>query len=65
MKKIIGLVLWLLAFLIPFQYSLLATEGVGNVTGLVSFVALLVLVFVGYLLVDSSGKQPAEGHSGH
>lgn len=65
MKKIIGLVLWLLAFLIPFRYSLLDTENVGNVTGLVSFVGLIALVFVGYLLIDSSGKQATGGHSGH
>ena len=65
MKKTIGLALWLLAFLIPFGPALLSTEGVGNITGLISFLAMLALLFIGYALVDSAGKQAgAEGH-GH
>lgn len=72
MKKIIGLVLWLLAFLIPFRYSILDTDEVvaesgraDNTTGLISFVAMIALLFIGYWLVDSSAKTPStEGH-GH
>lgn len=61
-KKLIGLVLWLVAFLIPFQSALLTTEDVGNMTGLISFVAMLALFFVGYALVDSAGK-PGDSHA--
>jgi hypothetical protein len=72
MKKIIGLVLWLVAFLIPFRYSILETDQVvveggraDNTVGLISFVAMLALLFIGYALVDSSAKSPsADGH-GH
>ena len=36
-----------------------------NTVGLISFVAMLALLFIGYWLVDSGGKKPsAEGH-GH
>ena len=54
-RRIIGYVIWFLAFLIPFQASILSTEEVGNVKGLISFVALVVMVFVGYILVDGAG----------
>lgn len=64
MKKIIGIALWLIAFLIPFQYALLETEDVGNITGLISFVAMLALIFIGYVLVDSASAQ-ASGDHGH
>ena len=64
MKKIIGIALWLIAFLIPFQYALLDTEDVGNITGLISFVAMLALIFIGYALVDSASAQ-ASGDHGH
>ncbi|MBK9177154.1 MAG: hypothetical protein IPM46_12640 [Flavobacteriales bacterium] len=72
MKKIIGLVLWLLAFLIPFRFAILDTDEVvvesgraDNTIGLISFVAMITLLFIGYWLVDSSAKTPsAEGH-GH
>ncbi len=72
MKKILGLVLWLLAFLIPFRYSILDTDEVvlesgraNNTLGLISFVAMLALLFIGYALVDSSSKaHSSEGH-GH
>ena len=33
-----------------------------NTVGLISFVAMLTLVFVGYALVDASGKKAQEGH---
>jgi len=65
MKKYIGLALWLLAFLIPFRYALLSTEDVGNITGLLSFVVFLALVFIGYALVDSAPKATEGGHHGH
>jgi hypothetical protein len=64
MKKYIGFALWLLALLIPFQASLLSTEGVGNMVGLFSFLAFLTLLFSGYALVDSSGNKTSESH-GH
>ncbi|HMQ75831.1 MAG TPA: hypothetical protein PKE21_02900 [Flavobacteriales bacterium] len=63
-KKLLGLLCWLLAFTIPFRPSILNTDGVGNTLGLVSFVAMLALVFIGYWLVDSSGSKATEGH-GH
>lgn len=65
MKKIIGLILWAIAFLIPFQFSLLSTQDVGNITGLVSFVALIALIFTGYALIDSASGKPAAGEHGH
>lgn len=64
MKKFIGLALWMVALIIPFQFSLLSTEGVGNMTGLFSFIAMLALIFVGYWLVDSADDKAAESH-GH
>lgn len=64
MKKYIGFALWLLALLIPFQYSLLSTSDVGNMAGLFSFIAFLGLIFAGYALVDSSGEKANESH-GH
>lgn len=71
MKKLIGLALWLIAFLIPFKFAILDTDEVvlengraDNTVGLISFVAMLALLFIGYWLVDSGGKKPsAEGHS--
>ncbi|HMC96096.1 MAG TPA: hypothetical protein VKG92_00440 [Flavobacteriales bacterium] len=72
-KKIIGLALWLIAFLIPFKYAILDTDEVvlengraDNITGLLAFVATIALLFVGYLVFDSAGSKPAsdDGH-GH
>ncbi|MCB0795420.1 MAG: hypothetical protein KDB88_11845 [Flavobacteriales bacterium] len=64
-KKIIGYLLWIVAFIIPFRTALLNTSETGNVPGLISFVAMLALLFIGYALVDaSSSGQEAEGH-GH
>jgi uncharacterized PurR-regulated membrane protein YhhQ (DUF165 family) len=68
MKKIIGLVLWLIAFILPFRYALLDTEelqgpdGANNIVGLVSFVAMLALIFIGYALVDGSKETASHGH---
>jgi hypothetical protein len=61
-KKLIGIGLWLLAFAIPFRFSMLETGDVGNIKGLVSFVVLLVLVFTGYALFDSGTKASGHGH---
>jgi len=68
-KKIIGLLCWLLAFTLPFQFSLLSPDEIAhpdgtpnNTVGLISFVAMLTLVFDGYALVDASGKKAQEGH---
>jgi hypothetical protein len=62
-KKIIGIVVWILAFAIPARYGLLETETVGNIPGLIGFVAFIALMFVGYYLVDSSSAS-TDGH-GH
>lgn len=73
MKKIIGLVMWLAAFALPFRHAILNTKEVvvddgraDNITGLISFVGMIALFFIGYALVDSSGTKKAspEGH-GH
>jgi hypothetical protein len=65
MKKYIGLALWLLAFAIPFRYAILETDdllgpdgSVNNVKGLFSFLALVALLFVGYVLIDSASPKP-------
>ncbi|MBS1545794.1 MAG: hypothetical protein JST38_19325 [Bacteroidetes bacterium] len=63
-RKIIGYVLWLLAFLIPFQPAILSTDGIHNVTGLISFIVLLVLLFTGYFLVDGADSKTKAEH-GH
>jgi hypothetical protein len=72
MKKMIGLALWLLAFLIPFKYAILDTDELiapdgttDNVTGLISFLAMVVLLLVGYALVDSAGSKTPSEASGH
>ena len=72
MKKIIGLVLWLLAFLIPFKYAILDTDEVilengraDNIMGLLSFVAMIALFFIGYWLVDSAGTKASAGSGSH
>ncbi|HQV39049.1 MAG: hypothetical protein IPO60_05570 [Flavobacteriales bacterium] len=65
-RKIIGYALWLLAFLIPFQSSILSTEDVGEVKGLVSFVALVTMIFIGYFLVDgANAADKAKAGHGH
>lgn len=71
MKKYIGLALWIAALLIPFRFAILDTDQVvlengqaNNVVGLISFLAFLTLLFLGYALVDSAKKTP-EGHHGH
>ena len=69
-RKIIGLALWLVAFTLPFWWSMLNTDQVvyedgsaNNTKGLISFVAMVILVFAGYALVDSAKKDTAG--SGH
>lgn len=73
MKKIIGLALWLVAFLLPFRYAILETDKlyqedgtIDNMTGLISFLAVLALFFIGYALIDGSRPKPsateAHGH---
>ncbi|MBX2983574.1 MAG: hypothetical protein WBB32_08090 [Flavobacteriales bacterium] len=65
-RRTIGYVIWLLAFLIPLQPALLSTEGISNVTGLISFIALVILVFVGYFLVDgANAAEKAKAQHGH
>ena len=73
MKKIIGLALWVLAFAIPFRFAILDTDDllqpdgtINNVKGLISFVVMLVLLFTGYALIDSTSPKPGrdDGH-GH
>jgi hypothetical protein len=71
MKKIIGFVLWALAFALPFRAAILETDDTvldngyaDNITGLISFVIMLGLLFGGYILVDSA-KKPAGDSHGH
>ncbi len=65
-RRILGYVIWLVAFLVPLQFSIISTDGVSNTKGIVSFVVLVVLVFLGYFLVDGARdeKKQAEQH-GH
>ncbi len=72
MKKMIGLALWLVALLVPFRYAILDSTDlvqpdgtVENMKGLLSFVAVIVLFFVGYALVDSSKKKASGEAHGH
>ncbi len=73
MKKLIGLALWLLAFALPFRFAILDTEdllqadgSINNVKGLISFVAMLALLFTGYALIDSASPKPGSDDShGH
>jgi len=73
MKKLIGLALWLLAFALPFRFAILDTDdllqadgSINNVKGLISFVAMLALLFTGYALIDSASPKPGSGDShGH
>jgi len=64
-RKLIGLACWLLAFAIPFGPSILNTKGVDNITGLLSFVATITLIFLGYWLVDSAAVKPHSDSNGH
>ena len=65
-RKIIGFVLWLLAFLIPFQSAILSTEEVGEVKGLISFIIMVIMVFTGYILVDgANAAEKAKSGHGH
>jgi hypothetical protein len=43
---------------------LLSTEEVSNTVGLISFLAMVVLVFAGYILVDGSNSA-GKAHGGH
>ena len=63
-KLIIGYLCWLVAFIVPFQPALLSTEEVANVTGLISFLVMLVLLFTGYILVDGA-HAAAKAKNGH
>lgn len=63
MKKTIGLLCWLLAFLIPARFALLETEEISNIPGLIAMVSFVFLVFLGYYLVDSSSaSKESHGH---
>lgn len=73
MKKLIGLGMWLLAFAIPFRFAILDTEdllqpdgSINNVKGLISFVVMIALLFIGYALIDSASPKPgSDGSHGH
>lgn len=73
MKKTIGIAIWVLALAIPFRFSILDTEdllqpdgSINNIKGLISFVVMIALLFVGYALVDSASPKPGEnGSHGH
>lgn len=61
-RKLIGIVIWIFAFAVPAHYALLNSEEVTNTTGLISFVAFVTLLFIGYWLVDSSDAGKAGSH---
>ncbi|MDQ3101324.1 MAG: hypothetical protein M3R08_08050 [Bacteroidota bacterium] len=70
-RKLIGLALWLVAFSLPFWWSLLNTDQVvyedgsaNNMKGLISFVMMIGLLFAGYWFIDSAKGNTAEtgGH---
>lgn len=63
-RKLIGYAIWLVAFLFPLQHSIISTENVSNSVGLVNFVVLVVLVFLGYLVWDS-GNAPGKADAEH
>ncbi|HRN37308.1 MAG TPA: hypothetical protein PLV70_06935 [Flavobacteriales bacterium] len=62
-RKILGYIVWLVAFLVPLQYSIVSTDGVSNTVGVVSFTVLVVLVFLGYYLVDSADDGGGKAHA--
>jgi hypothetical protein len=72
MKKLIGVALWVLAFAIPFRFAILDTDDTvldngraDNLTGLISFLVMIALLFIGYAVFDSAkGQAGTEGH-GH
>ncbi len=64
-KKILGLLCWLAAFAVPFRFALLNTESVGNIQGLISFVIMIGMIFIGYALVDSSDSKKGEATDHH
>lgn len=62
-RKLIGYAIWLIAFIFPLQPSILDVDNTSNTMGVVSFVILVVLVFLGYFLVDGADEPKAEhGH---
>jgi hypothetical protein len=58
MKRILGFGAMLLGLLIPFQSAYLSVGEMNNILGLVSFVACIALLFIGYALVDRSYPKP-------
>ena len=73
MKKLIAIALWLLTFALPFRYAILDTDellqadgSTDNITGLLSFIAMVGLLFAGYWFMDSASPKPGTGDShGH
>ena len=62
-KKLLGWGFWLLGVLVPMHAGLMHTEGVDNVTFLLSFIGFVVCMFTGYLFYDSgSSKLTEDGH---
>ena len=58
MKRVLGFVAIFLGLLVPFQTAYLNVEELNNTIGLISFIACMVLLFVGYAMVDSSYPKP-------
>lgn len=73
MKKLIAIALWILAFALPFRYAILDTDdllqpdgSIDNIKGLLSFIIMLALLFVGYWFMDSASPKPGTGDThGH
>ena len=62
-KKLLGWGFWLLGVLVPMHAGLMDTEQVDNTTGLLSFIAFVACLFIGYIFYDSgSSKLTEEGH---
>jgi tellurite resistance protein TehA-like permease len=68
-NMIIGWVIWSIGLLIPMHAGLLDTENVlteeghiDNVTGLLSFVAFVACMFIGYMFYDSGSSRAQEQH---
>lgn len=64
-KRILGFACMLLAFLVPFQFSMLNVDDMNNAVGVLGFLGFMALLFAGYALVDSSYPQPEAVESDH
>lgn len=61
-KKLLGWGFWLLGVLVPMHAGLMHTEVVDNTTGLLSFIAFVACMFIGYMFYDSGSSHTQEEH---